>query len=131
MGRTPVSLRAPLGKVLGLGTAKDGTEHWWGQRVSAVALVLLGVWFTMAVALFEDFAHATVVAFIAAPMNSVLLALLCATLAYHSYLGVQVVIEDYVHGPALKVVSLIASRFAHIVVAVASIYAVLKIGLGA
>ena len=125
-----MSLRSPLGKVLGLGTAKDGTEHWWAQRLSAVALVLLGLWFVVAMLRLPGFEQAVVVAFISAPLNTSLMALLCAALAYHSYLGVQVVLEDYVHAPGLKVVSLVASRFAHIFVAVASIYAVLKIGFG-
>ena len=126
-----MSLRSPLGKVLGLGTAKDGTEHWWAQRLSAVALAFLGIWFVVAMLRLPGFEQAVVVAFVSAPLNSILMALLCATLAYHSYLGVQVVLEDYVHSPGLKVVSLVASRFAHIFVAVASIYAVLKMGLGA
>ncbi len=126
-----MSLRSPLGKVLGLGTAKDGTDHWWGQRMSAVALALLGLWFMVSLLRLPGFEQADVVQFIAAPLNTILMTLLCATLAYHSYLGVQVVLEDYVHAHGLKVVSLVASRFAHIFVAVASIYAVLRIGLGA
>ena len=126
-----MSLRAPLGKVLGLGTAKDGTGHWWAQRVSAVALALLGLWFVASLVSLDNMQHATAIAFIAAPLNSVLMVLLCATLAYHSYLGVQVVIEDYVHAPGIKVVALIASRFAHILVASASVYAILRVGLGA
>ena len=126
-----MSLRSPLGKVLGLGTAKDGTEHWWGQRMSAVALALLGTWFMVSLLRLPGFEQADVVQFIAMPLNTILMTLMCATLAYHSYLGVQVVLEDYVHAPGLKVVSLVASRFAHIFVAVASIYAVLRIGLGA
>ena len=65
------------------------------------------------------------------PLNSVLLTLLCLAAAYHSYLGVQVVIEDYVHAHGSKIVSLILSRFAHVFVAVISIYAILRIGLGA
>ena len=112
-----MSLRSPLGKVLGLGTAKDGTSHWWGQRVSAIAL------------LFPGFDHAVVVAEIGRPINSVLLLLLSVTLAYHSYLGIQVVIEDYVHAPGVKVLALVLSRFAHVLLAVAAVYAVLKIGL--
>lgn len=126
-----MSLRAPLGRVLGLGTAKDGTDHWWGQRVSGVALVLLGLWFVASLVMLPSLEHYAVVDFIARPINTVLLALLCVTIAYHSYLGVQVVIEDYVHGHGLKIVSLVLSRFAHIFVAVVSIYAILRIGLGA
>jgi succinate dehydrogenase / fumarate reductase membrane anchor subunit len=126
-----MSLRSPLGRVLGLGSAKDGTSHWWGQRVSAVALVFLGLWFAFALATMPGFSHAEAVSFIGRPFNSILLLLLTLTLAYHSYLGLQVVIEDYVHAPGLKLASLLLSRFAHILLGVAAAFAVLKIGLGA
>ena len=126
-----MSLRTPLGKVLGLGTAKDGTDHWWSQRISAVALLLLGLWFAGSLSVLDSLAHATVVDFVAQPLNGVLLALLCVTVAYHSYLGVQVVIEDYVHAAGLKIFALVASRFAHVFVAVLSVYAVLRIGFSA
>jgi len=126
-----MSLRSPLGRVLGLGTAKDGTSHWWGQRVSAIALVLLGLWFAFSLATAPGFSHVEVVAVIGQPLNAVLLLLLAVTMAYHSYLGIQVVIEDYVHAPGLKIVTLILSRFAHILLAVAAVFAILKIGLGA
>jgi len=126
-----MSLRAPLGRVLGLGTAKDGTDHWWGQRISGVALVLLGLWFMASLVVLPSFAHYVVVDFIGRPLNSVLLSLMCLTAAYHSWLGVQVVVEDYVHSHGLRIVSLVLSRFAHVLVAVISVYAILRIGLGA
>ena len=126
-----MSLRSPLGQVLGRGSAKDGTAHFWGQRVSGVGLLLLGLWFACALATMPGFSHAEALAFIGAPLNSVLLLLLVITLAYHSYLGVQVVIEDYVHRHGLKLASLIISRFAHSFLAVAALFAILKIGLGA
>ena len=126
-----MSLRTPLGRVLGLGTAKDGTSHWWGQRVSAVALLFLGLWFAWWLAIMPDFGHAAVVAEIGRPINSILLLLLAVTLAYHSYLGIQVVIEDYVHAPGLKVATLLFSRFAHILLVAAAVFAILKIGLNA
>ncbi len=126
-----MSLRAPLGRVLGLGTAKDGTDHWWGQRVSGIALVLLGLWFAASIVVLPSLEHASVVEFIGRPLNNVLLSLLSLTAAYHSYLGVQVVVEDYVHDHGYKIVSLILSRFAHVFVAAISIYAILGIGLGA
>ena len=125
-----MSLRAPLGRVLGLGSAKDGTGHFWGQRVSAIALAVLGAWFCYALLTFDSAEHFAVVDFIARPINTVFLSLTCVTLAYHSQLGVQVVIEDYVHAHGLKIASLIASKFAHVVIAVISVYAVLDIGLG-
>ncbi len=124
-----MSLRSPLGRVLGLGTAKDGTEHWWAQRVSGVALVLLGLWFAISLASMNAYDHAAALAFIGQPVNGILLLLLAVTMGYHSYLGVQVVIEDYVHAPGLKVTALVLSRFAHIFLAVAAVYAILKIGL--
>jgi len=126
-----MSLRSPLGRVLGLGTAKDGTSHWWGQRLSGGAMVVLGLWFAWSLATMSGFSHAEAVGFIGQPVNAVLLLLLCATMAYHSYLGVQVVIEDYVHGHGLKIASLVLSRFAHIILAVAAVFAILKIGIGA
>ena len=126
-----MSLRTPLGRVLGLGTARDGTSHWWGQRVSAVALLFLGGWFAWCIAVMPGFGHAAAIAFIGRPINSVLLLLFSVTLAYHSYLGIQVVIEDYVHAPGVKLVALILSRFAHVLLAAAAIFAVLKIGLNA
>jgi len=126
-----MSLRSPLGKVLGLGTAKDGTSHWWGQRVSASALLILGLWFAWCLATMPGFEHALVVAEIGRPINSILLLLLSVTLAYHSYLGIQVVVEDYVHAPGVKVLVLVLSRFAHVLLAVAAVFAILKIGLNA
>jgi succinate dehydrogenase / fumarate reductase membrane anchor subunit len=126
-----MSLRSPLGRVLGSGTAKDGTSHWWGQRVSAIALLFLGIWFAWYLAITPDFSHAAVVADIGRPVNSILLLLLSITLGYHSYLGIQVVIEDYVHSPGLKVVTLLFSRFAHVALVAAAVFAVLKIGLNA
>jgi succinate dehydrogenase / fumarate reductase membrane anchor subunit len=126
-----MSLRAPLGRVLGLGSAKDGTDHWWGQRVTGVALVLLGLWFVASLVVLPSLQHDIVVEFIGRPLNSVMLSMLCLTAAYHSYLGVQVIIEDYVHAHGLKIVSLILSRFAHVFMAVISVYAILRIGPGA
>jgi len=126
-----MSLRSPLGQVLGLGTAKDGTSHWWGQRVSGIALTALGLWFAWSLATMSGFGHAETVAFISQPINALLLLLLSVTMAWHSYLGVQVVIEDYVHGHGLKTASLLLSRFAHVFLAAAAIFAILKLGIGA
>ena len=124
-----MSLRAPLGRVLGLGSAKEGTDHWWGQRVSGVALVFLGLWFAGSLHGLGPLEHGAVLMFIGTPLNTVLLSLLCLVVAWHSYLGVQVVIEDYVHAHGLKIASLVLSRFAHVFVGVLSVYAILRIGL--
>ena len=125
-----MSLRSPLSRVLGLGSAKDGTDHWWMQRVTAIALVLLGGWFLVSFAMLEDYSLRSVTAWVQRPMNAIVLLLGSITLAYHSMLGVQVVIEDYVHGPGLKVFSLLASKFVHIFLGLAAVLAVLNIALG-
>ncbi len=125
-----MSLRSPLSRVLGLGSAKDGTDHWFAQRISAVALVLLGLWFVISLAVLGTVKYGNVIAFLGKPLNGVLMALLCVTLAYHSYLGVQVVVEDYVHTKGVKIVVLILSRFAHVFIAIASVYSILRIGIG-
>ena len=125
-----LNLISPLNKVLGLGSAKGGVEHWWTQRLTAVALVPLGLWFALSLAVLDDFTHASLVAWIEQPLTSVLLILAVVTALYHSYLGVQVVVEDYVVGKA-KVVVLIASAFAHVFLVVAGLFSILKIAFGA
>lgn len=124
------SLRTPLGRVRGLGSAKDGTEHWWRQRLTAVANLPLVIWFTVSVIALVDADHATVVAWIRDPVVSILLVLMLANLFYHLRLGVQVVIEDYVHAEGLKVAGMVALTFATVLVAAASIFAVLRISFG-
>ena len=125
-----MSLRSPLSRVLGSGSAKEGTDHWWHQRLTAVALLILGVSFLISFAGIEDFSQATVAAWVARPSNAILLLLLSVTLAWHSSLGVQVVIEDYIHRPGLKVISLIFNKFIHAVLAVAAVLAVLNVLFG-
>ena len=125
-----MSLRSPLGRVLGSGSANDGTEHWWAQRVTAVALLILGLWFLLSLLQLDGFAHATLSTWIGRPFTGVMMLLLCLTLAWHSYLGVQVVLEDYVHGRLVIVVSLLLNRFAHAFLAIAAVLAILKISLG-
>lgn len=126
-----MSLRTPLGRVLGYGSAKEGTDHWWLQRTTAVALVFLGLWCLLSLAAVASFDHATVIAWMARPLNSVALLLFSLVLAYHSSLGIQVVIEDYVHGPFVKVAALVLNKFAHVAAAAAASLALLKIVFGA
>lgn len=126
-----MSLVTPLNRVLGLGSAKDGMEHWWGQRLSAVALAVLGIWLTLSVVAFESFTYAAVVSWAQSPFNSVMLILTVLTLSYHSQLGVQMVVEDYVHAAGLKIGTLIASTFVHILLAATGAFALLKLAFGA
>ena len=126
-----MNFRSPLGRVLGSGSAKDGTHHFWVQRLSAVGLLILGAWFLYSFSQLPGFAYPDIVQWAGQPLNSVLLILLVLTLAWHSSLGVQVIVEDYVHGNSLRVLSLILIQFAHVFVALAAVYAVLKISFGA
>lgn len=125
-----MSLRSPLGRVSGLGSAKDGTAQWWAQRVSAVALVPLTLWFLISLLALPDWGYATVHAWLSRPVDAFFAALGVAALAYHSYLGTVVVVEDYVHGPASKLVSLLALRFAHVLAGGAGVFSLLRLTLG-
>ena len=125
-----MSLRSPLGRVLGYGAARDGVGHWWVQRLTAVALIPLSLWFLVSLLTLGSLDHAAVIDWLASPMSAVLTMLLVLTLAYHSKLGVQVVVEDYVHHHGLKLATLILSAFAHILAAGVGVFAVLKVAFG-
>ena len=125
-----MSLRSPISRVTGLGTAKEGASHWWSQRVTSVALVLLGMWFIASLLRMPAFGYDVVTTWIATPVNAVLLLLLIGTLVYHSLLGVQVVVEDYVHHHGLKIGTMLLLTFAHVAVAALAIFAVLRIAFG-
>lgn len=112
-------------------SSNHGSGHWWAQRLTAVALVFLGLWFLISILLLEDLQFDAVSAWLGKPINSMLMVLTFATLMYHSNLGMQVVIEDYVHGPSIKVFSLRTNLLAHVLLAAAGLYALLKIGFGA
>jgi succinate dehydrogenase / fumarate reductase, membrane anchor subunit len=124
-----MSLRSPLGKVLGLGAAKEGAGHWWSQRVSAVGLVLLAPWFLLSLIAVGDLGYLSIVNWIGAPLNAVLLSLLVVTLAYHAQLGLQVVIEDYVPNKGARIVSMLIINFVLLVLGVLGVFAVLRIAL--
>ena len=126
-----MSLQSPLGKFLGHGSAKSGTEHWWAQRVTSVALVPLCVWFVFALlGMGGDYSHASVSAWVAQPFNAIFLILLVITLLYHSQLGMQVVFEDYIHTGWLYVATMMVSKFAHVVAGVACLYSIVIISVG-
>ncbi|MCJ7556555.1 MAG: succinate dehydrogenase, hydrophobic membrane anchor protein [Gammaproteobacteria bacterium] len=126
-----MSLKSPLGQVLGLGSARDGTGHWWSQRVTALALLILGLWFAAELICLESFSYQSMTSFLSSSVNAVLLVLLVLTVFFHSMLGVQVVIEDYVHHSGLKVVVLVLIKFAHVLAAALGVYSVLRVGFGA
>ncbi len=123
-------LRSPIARARGLGSAKDGTGHFWAQRLTAIALVPLLVWFVASVIGLSDMEYAEVVTWFQKPWNAILFIALFSSLAWHSMLGLQVIVEDYLHHAGLKLAVLITLKFAHILLAVTAIYAVLRIGIG-
>ncbi len=124
-------MRSPLGRAIGLGSAKEGVGHWWAQRMTAIALVPLALWFVIVVIELAGADRALFVDWVRHPVPAVLLVLLLIATFYHGALGLQVVIEDYVENEALRLGLLIVMRLASIVLAVLGVFAVLKLSLGA
>lgn len=125
-----MSLRTPLGRARGLGSAKEGVSHWWAQRVTAIALIPLTLWFVVFIIRSIGVDHSGLMERFAKPYNAVLLVLLLVSMFYHAMLGLQVVIEDYVHDEGAKLISLLAMKFILVVFAASSVFAVLRIALG-
>lgn len=125
-----MSLRSPLGRVLGLGSAKGGSSHWYLQRVTAVALVLLGLWFVASLATLGGASLEAVQAWLRSPVSSVLAVLFVAVAAYHAGLGLQVVVEDYVAAKGPRVAVMVIIKFALVVAALVGVLAVLRIAFG-
>ena len=127
MDRRP--MRSPLARAMGFGSAKDGVEHWWIQRVSAVALVPLTLWFVASIIAHTGSDYATSIVWLRTPLASILMILLLIALFYHTALGLQVVIEDYVHS-GLKFAALVAVRLGCFALAAAGIVATSRIAFG-
>ena len=125
-----MSLRSPLGRVLGAGAAHDGVRHWWRQRLTSIALVPLTVWFVVSILTLPSLSYATLVAWMSQSSTALLLILLVLTAAWHSQLGVRVVVEDYVHGPGARTLTLVVIGFAHVLLAAAGVFAVLRVAFG-
>lgn len=125
-----MSLRSPLGRALGLGSAKSGFEHWWVQRLSAAALVPLGLWFVISLFGMQGLDYWVVSTWVGEPLHAIMLILLLLSLLTHSNLGLQVVIEDYVHHGGTKLAAVIAVRFAHAAMAVAGVYSIVTLSMG-
>jgi len=125
-----MSLRSPLGRVLGLGSARGGSSHWYTQRVTAVALVLLTLWLVVSLASLAGASYQQVTGWLRWPLNSALALLLVVVGAWHAVLGLQVVVEDYVADKGTRVVVLTAIKFGFVVAAVVGVLAVLRIAFG-
>ena len=119
--------RSTLGRVRGLGSSRDGIGHWWAQRLTAVALVPLTLWFVFAAVALTGADYDGFKDWVGAHGNLVLLVLLIIALFHHAQLGLQEVIEDYVHGEAAKLTGLVIVKFAALAAAAASVLAVLKV----
>lgn len=127
MAKAKDSLRSDLGRVRGLGSAKEGVQHWWIQRVTAIALIPLSLWFVAGLVFLIDVDRATALRWLGSPVTLGLGILFLIALVYHAVLGLQVVIEDYVHSHAAKITLLLIIQFAGFILAMAGIIAMLLI----
>ncbi len=123
------SLRSDLGRVRGLGSAKEGVHHWWWQRVSAIALIPLSIWFVAELVFLTDVDRATAIRWLGSPVTLGLMSLFLIALVYHAVLGLQVVIEDYIHARPAKLTLLLLVQFAGFALATAGIVAMLVIAI--
>jgi succinate dehydrogenase / fumarate reductase membrane anchor subunit len=123
-------LRTPLSRARGLGSARAGLHHWWAQRLTAVALIPLVVWFAISLIMMTGADYNVVRAWIGSPVVMVLLILTIVIGLHHGQLGMQVVIEDYVHNDGVKLAFIILMRFVAVLFGLAAIVAILRIGFG-
>jgi succinate dehydrogenase / fumarate reductase membrane anchor subunit len=130
MSRRPYDLRPDLARVRGLGSAKEGVQHWWMQRLSALALIPLTLWLVASLVAQLGAGHAAVTAWIGQPVTVGLLVLTLAATFYHAQLGLQVVIEDYVHNKTAKITSILLVKAACVALGLAGVLAVLFIAFG-
>lgn len=131
MASNSKTLRSPLQVARGLGSAKHGTEHWWSQRLTAIALVPLTVWFVFGVIRHLGADHATFIAWMKSPFSAVMMILTAVVTFHHAQSGLQVVIEDYVHAEWQKMALIIGVKFLSFALAAACVLAVVKIFIGA
>jgi succinate dehydrogenase / fumarate reductase membrane anchor subunit len=126
-----MSLRSPLGRVVGLGSAGSGYSHWFTQRVTAVAVAVLGLWLLVAIACLGALDYGTVTSWLARPTNAVLCGLFVFAAAQHTWLGLEVVIEDYVGNRLARLLMLVAAKFLFIIAAAVGVLAILRVATGA
>lgn len=124
-----MSTQTPLARVQGLGTARSGTVHFWRQRVSAVALIPLSIWFVHAALVLVGADREAVIAFLHRPVNAIAMTLFVIATLHHSVLGLQVVVEDYVHTEGWKIALLMSNQLLAWILGAVSLFALAKIAL--
>jgi succinate dehydrogenase / fumarate reductase membrane anchor subunit len=129
MSTSRSGMRTTLGRVRGLGSSHDGVGHWWAQRLTAVALAPLVIWFVISALSLMGADYAEFQAWLGTFGNAVLLILLAIALFHHAQLGIQVVIEDYVHAEAPKMIGLIATKFIAAVAGASTVLAIVKVAV--
>lgn len=130
LGPEPGSKRSPLGHARGLGSTGHGSAHWYWERLTALALVPLTVWFIVALLSGVAADYDSMAAWLTVPGNMVLMVLLTFFFFWHAWIAVAVVIEDYVHHDATKIGGIIALRFACILFGAFAVVSIVLIGLG-
>jgi len=125
-----MSYKTPLARVIGLGSAKDGSSHWWWQRLTALALVPLTLWFIFSLSTLTGECVADIRGWMESPLTATLLIAFVVSLFYHAQLGVQVVVEDYVHHEGMKVGTILAVKFLSVMLVISSTISILRVALG-
>lgn len=125
-----MSMRTPLGEVRGLGSARSGTGHFWMQRVTAVSNIPLVIFLVIFIIAHLGATRAELVAAVSNPLIAIPLLLSFISILWHMRLGVQMVIEDYIHAPVAKLAALLANTFYAVILGVAAFYAILKMSFG-
>jgi len=125
-----MSLRSPRSKAVGLGSAKHGFSHWWWQRVAAIALIPLCLWFVYSVLCLMNTGYDHASAWLSSPINATLMLVFILAMLFHAQTGLQVVIEDYIHAKWMNLTLLLAVKFSAVVMAVLATISVLKVALG-
>ena len=122
--------RTPLARARGLGSARDGVGHWWAQRLTAIALIPLVVWFAISLVMLSGADYTVVRAWIGSPLVMMLLVLTIAVGLHHGQLGMQVVIEDYVASDGWKLAWIVSVKFIAALFGLGAIVAIMRIGFG-